>query len=320
MQSLCKKVKISVLLPFYNARKTLRRALESLSRQSIQNFEIIAVDDGSSDKSSDLLSDLKIKNLHLIRLPQNRGLPAALNIAIENSRGLFLARMDADDECHPDRLKQQLLFLENNPTIGICGCQVLLKSPKGHGRWSYPKDPARSRALLFLGCPVAHPAVMMRKDIFQKGTRYDETYQGGGEDWDLWDRIGDQWAMVNLPKTLLVYHLTAEGMSRSGRQRQMLDRARVAERILRRLGIPSHQTMVDLHLEITQPPDTISETRLIEHLSHLENLSEKIVFEYPKIKKAWQFESFNRWFQLCRRSGPKSYLTFLRWFNSAAHS
>lgn len=172
--------RVSVLLPFYNSRETLPRAVASLRAQTLRNFEVVAVDDGSTDGSSAWLRQARLPNLRLIRHSRNLGLPAALNRAIDVARGAYLARMDADDECHPERLARQAEFLDDHPDVGVCGCQVLCRSRSGDNRWRYPLGAARSRALLFLGSPVAHPAVMMRREIFSRRIRYAEDFLGGG--------------------------------------------------------------------------------------------------------------------------------------------
>lgn len=306
--------KVSVLLPFYNARETLPRAVASLRRQTLVKFEIIAVDDGSTDGSSDWLRQARLQNLRLIRQPRNLGLPSALNRAIGVSRGRYLARMDADDECHPERLARQAEFLDAHPEVGVCGCQVLCRSRSGSSRWRYPLGAARSRALLFLGSPVAHPAVMMRREIFSRGIRYAEDFLGGGEDWELWERIGKKWAIRNLPQILLTYHLSPGGMSRAGREKQNRDRRAVAARILRKLGLPVGEPTLKVHLEITQPPARVSAGQLLHTLRHLRMLGRKIQKKHPGIFRAFGKESLVRWFQHCRKAGPIGWPIFFLWF------
>jgi glycosyltransferase involved in cell wall biosynthesis len=112
---------ISVLLPAYNAQDTIRQAIVSLQRQTFADFEIIAVDDGSADETGAILDGISDPRLKVIHIPHS-GLIPALNAGLEHCAGDLIARMDADDVCHPERLSLQSEFMSAHPDVSVCGC------------------------------------------------------------------------------------------------------------------------------------------------------------------------------------------------------
>ncbi|MCG8334401.1 MAG: glycosyltransferase [Proteobacteria bacterium] len=185
---------ISVLLPLYNAEAYLEQCLESILNQTYTQFEVIAVNDGSSDSSSAILSrfsqtDARIKPLHL---PKNKGIVAALNAGLSICRGKWVARMDADDLMHPQRLEQQLIGLHSNPGIDILGSRIKLFRYDGEltpGQLRYRDwsngllTDAEIKSNMFAESPIMHPTFFLRLETFK--------YLGGylenpwAEDYDI---------------------------------------------------------------------------------------------------------------------------------------
>jgi len=203
---------VSVLLPVRDARRTLPACLRSLGAQSLRDHEVVAVDDGSTDGGGEWLEACARRDprLRVVRTPA-RGLVAALNTALQHARGGLLARMDADDVAHPDRLALQAARLLADPATDILGCRVrLLGRARGgnagmraYVRWlnALLDHEAIARDLL-VESPLAHPSVMMRACALRGLGGYREF--DGPEDYDLWLRA---WRaglrFAKLPQTLL---------------------------------------------------------------------------------------------------------------------
>lgn len=214
---------ISVLLPVRNGAATIVRCVRSLREQSRSDFEIVAVDDGSTDGTGAMLdamaaSDARLRVFH----PGAIGLPPALNRGLALCRGRYVARMDADDWSHPARLAAQAALLDARPEIGVAGCLVRhvgdAASQAGyaeHVRWMNgliePEEIARER---FVDAPVAHPSVMARRECFERfGTYADGDFP---EDYDLWLRwmqAGVRFAKVR--GVLLEWHDLPARLSRT---------------------------------------------------------------------------------------------------------
>jgi len=184
-------MKVSVIMPVYNAETTVLQALDSLRAQSFQSMETIVVNDGSTDGTLEILRgqpDIKfIDHSH-------RGIAPALNDGLAAAKGDYIARMDADDLCHPERIEKQVSFLDAFPDLGIVGCRVAFGGDRdkqagysAHVDWINeliePDDIALNR---FVESPFAHPSVMFRRELFERfGAYRDGSFP---EDYELWLR------------------------------------------------------------------------------------------------------------------------------------
>ena len=183
--------RVSVLLPVFDAERTLAACLRSIQRQREASFECVAVDDGSRDQSLALLRRFAQRDprFRVISAP-HRGLVEALNCGLQRCRGEFVARMDADDVMHRERLAAQLEAFAADPTLAALGSHVRLfpRRNVGPGQRAYEAwlngidSPERVRAEAFVECPVAHPSLMIRREIALEA-RYRD--RGWPEDYDL---------------------------------------------------------------------------------------------------------------------------------------
>ena len=186
--------RVSVLLPVKDAACTLLECLASLRAQSLRDHEVVAVDDGSSDGSSALLARAAALDPRVRVLSSDGpGLVAALNTCLRAARGRFLARMDADDLAHEERLRLQVAALERVVAPGILGTRVtVLGGSANAGMRAYVEwsnglvDDAAIRRDLFVESPLVHPSVMMRAEVLRDLGGYRD--YDGPEDYDLWLR------------------------------------------------------------------------------------------------------------------------------------
>lgn len=196
----------SVLMPVYNARRHVGRALRDLHRQSFRDFEIIAVDDGSTDGSSELLKACDDKRLRVISLPENRGLVAALNAGLAQARGSWIARQDADDRCCADRLERQRGLILCNPYAALVYSRARLINERGwwRGAMRPPLDNAGLRWDLCFRNAVPHTSA-----AFPTGLVRDELNGYAGDnvtaDFDLWSRLLRRGGAVGDGRCLVSY-------------------------------------------------------------------------------------------------------------------
>ncbi len=181
----------SILLPIFNAVATLPSCLRSIQRQTDPDWECILIDDGSSDRGFDLAREFSAidARFRLFDRP-HRGLVPTLIDGFEQCRGRFVARMDADDWMHRDRISAQSVALEGNPALAAVGCHVRI-FPRRHlrdGMRAYEKwlnsidSPRKLRAEAFVECPIAHPSLMIRSEVLRAHPYRD---CGWAEDYDL---------------------------------------------------------------------------------------------------------------------------------------
>ena len=216
--------KVSVLLSVHNGGNYLKDAVESVLRQTYCDFEFLILDDGSTDGSTEYLDGLAEQDsrVRVIR-QQNQGLVASLNRLITESRGSLLARMDADDICTPDRFQLQVQQFEHDPDLAVLGGRIEMIDPSGKslGEQGYPLTARESEEMLWFGCPVAHPAVMMRRDVVVEIGGYRDFF-AHCEDYDLWLRISQRAPIRNLDKVVLKYRVHQDSVSSSKRSEQLL--------------------------------------------------------------------------------------------------
>ncbi len=206
---------VSVLLPVKDApREYLRQAIDSIVAQTFADWELVIVEaigaDGESATRA-LPGIADTPGIRVVEIPPPTNLVAQLNKGLEGCRGALVARMDADDICRPNRLQQQVAFLENHPEMDVVGSQIEAIDGAGRriGARRYPLSHEAIVAAMQRYNPLAHPAVMFRKDVVLEagGYRYPER---AAQDYELWCRLaraGRRFA--NLPEPLLQYRLHA---------------------------------------------------------------------------------------------------------------
>ncbi|MCX7819971.1 MAG: glycosyltransferase [Kiritimatiellae bacterium] len=203
--------RVSVLMPCRNARSTIERAVESLRRQTLADFEVVVVDDGSTDGTGAWLREYARRDhrFRVMRSKSRPGLVAALNEGLSRCRAPYVARMDADDIAHPRRLELQAAFLDAHPEVAVVAARVRAAGdPPGPG-WrryvSWVNRPLHHGAIvrnLLIESPLPHPSVMVRRRWYQRVGGYREF--DGPEDYDLWLRMWRAGAkFARLPDVLL---------------------------------------------------------------------------------------------------------------------
>lgn len=199
---------VSVLLSVWNGAATVARAVESIQAQTFTEWELIAVDDGSSDATAEILEAFarNDRRIHLLRNEANRGQAASLNGAFRVSRGELIARLDADDTALPDRFAAQVEFLAAHPEVAILGGGAELVD-RG-GRPLRVQKPRTQHAVLVAEIyernPFIHPAVMMRREVLEQLGGYDESFSRA-QDYDLWLRAYRRFVFANLDIPLIRY-------------------------------------------------------------------------------------------------------------------
>ena len=197
---------VSVLLSVRNGAGTIVRAIDSVRAQTLTQWELVVVDDGSSDETISRVLAIDDERIRLIRNARNRGLAASLNIAFRASRGELIARLDADDEALPDRFRKQVDFLREHPEIDVVGGEALLIGRDGRelGIAKRPETHDDIVRSIYKINPFIHPAVMMRRRVLEELGGYDESLQRA-QDYDLWLRGAARFRYHNLQEPLIRY-------------------------------------------------------------------------------------------------------------------
>jgi glycosyltransferase involved in cell wall biosynthesis len=215
--------RVSVLFPAFNASATLLCAVASIRRQTFVDWELLVVDDGSTDGSAEWLRAQAAQEPRLkVVFQPHAGIVAALNRGLAEARGQFIARMDADDESLPERLAEQVAFLDAQPDIGMVGSFVEFAGNRAasqgyalHVDWlNTVVTPEQISLNRFVESPFAHPSVMFRRELVTRHGGYrDGEFP---EDYELWLRWLEAGAhMVKVPRVLLRWHDPPSRLSRT---------------------------------------------------------------------------------------------------------
>ena len=214
---------ITVAMPAYNAAADLREAMDSILAQTFEDFELLVVDDGSTDGTFALAGATGDSRVRVERLPGNRGRATARNMALGRARGRYLAWMDADDIAHPRRLELQHACLEAQPDTHICGAGV---EYFGHSQAVefFPELPEAARAAALFGAPVPNGCCLLRLDAVRSfGLRYDAAL-ARAEDMAFWADalLGAGLRATNLQIPLLRYRYAPARQARQWHVRALM--------------------------------------------------------------------------------------------------
>ncbi|QDT57890.1 Putative glycosyltransferase EpsE [Stieleria bergensis] len=230
---------VSVLMAVHNGMPHLPLAIESIQQQTFADWEMIVVDDGSTDESANCIAKYAVadRRIHLVR-QSNQGLTPSLNHASKLARGSFLARMDADDVAMPTRFEQQVAFLCNHSDVIAAGAGLLLIDPDGDplGTQVVSADHDQIIQQLFQGQgALPHPTAMMVAEAFEQVGGYDESFTKA-QDLDLWLRLSAIGKLANLSEPLLQYRLHVNSITSRHRSEQLECARRAVAAAYQRIG------------------------------------------------------------------------------------
>lgn len=239
---------VTVLMPVYNAARYLREALESILCQTYDRFELLIIDDGSTDSTVDIIKSYSEERIRLVHHDRNLGLIATLNSGLALARGHYIARMDADDIAAPGRIAAQAAFMDAYPDVGICGTWFQFMGTDSIIR--HPVEHDAIKIKLLTDTAFAHPTVMLRKSaLTETMVGYDPAYQHA-EDYELWTRLVTVTRAANIAQVLLQYRLHDTQISTNFADEQKTATDRIRLKQLAALDIEPDDYEKRLHLAL----------------------------------------------------------------------
>jgi glycosyltransferase involved in cell wall biosynthesis len=226
---------VTVLLPVHNGERFVRRALDSILGQSFQDFEVVVVDDGSTDATASVLHEYADPRMRIVVHDQQCGLTASLNDGLAVARGALIARQDADDWSLPRRLERQVAFLHHLPDVAVVGTQAHVVDGGGRctGRLERSLEHGSIVWSQLFDNAFIHTSVMARRDVLESSGGYEAAF-ALAEDFELWSRIAVERRVANLPEALVAFRRHADSATgRAGAsERAQLENRWVIERNL----------------------------------------------------------------------------------------
>ena len=247
---------VSVIMSAYNAQNYLKESIESILNQTYENFEFIIINDGSIDKSLEIIKYYAKKDKRIIVISrENKGLIYSLNEGIKKAKGKYIVRMDADDISLHNRLEEQVKFMEKNKDVVVCGTSAIVFDDNNESKWKVFTNEKRIKAELLFSSPFIHPTVVMRREIILKyNLFYDKNYTYA-EDLELWNRISRyNLKMGNINKILFKYRNTPNSVTKSA-DKEFQERYKIISSIfkenLKLLGVENSEEENLLHFNLT---------------------------------------------------------------------
>ncbi|GAA4038208.1 glycosyltransferase [Sphingomonas rosea] len=229
---------VSVLIIVYNRERFVGQAVRSVLGQSFGDFECVVVDDGSTDCTVEVVRAINDPRLKLVVQPRNAGIPVSRNLALDEARGEYIAWLDSDDVCLPDRLAVQRTFLERHPDIDLVGSAARTVTETGRRRPGGRIQPERHeqiRPLLLFRSPFQQSSVFGRADAI-KAVPYDPTFPVC-EDVDMFARFSEHYRVANLPRFLVERRVHGGQTIRSNVEPIVAMQSRISARFLDAMGV-----------------------------------------------------------------------------------
>lgn len=226
-----KRPKISVLMPAYNSELYISEAIESILNQTYKDFEFLIINDGSTDKTAQIIQEYAKQDLRIrfINNIENKGLIAVLNQGLELCNGKYIARMDSDDISLPTRFEKQIIFLEENPNVGVLGTAGQNFGANDDVHFS-PQNVDIIELLRGVG--FYHPSVMIRKSVLDTyNLKYDKKFYLT-EDHELWSRMLNYTKLCNLQEVLIRYRVHSASVSVTNSELQEKNKRIIRQRLL----------------------------------------------------------------------------------------
>ena len=293
---------VSIVMPVYNAEPYLAESIRSVLTQTWTDFELLIVDDCSTDRSPEVAASFHDPRIRYYRNECNLGVAASRNRGVRLARGEFVAQMDQDDIARPYRIARQVMYLRKHPEVSLCGGSIVKFSPVSRHLIAFPRYHEELRVTHLFHSGFAHPTVMARREfLVREGLFYDESCRNL-EDYELWCRWIDKARVANLREVLLEYRVHGNQLSREHSAYFTNLLRRLHQRVLAGIGIDPSEEEFMLHHQISLFGDTTTLSSLRDASAWLNKLlaANRRVQFYSERAMAGVFG--RKWAWLCRQA------------------
>lgn len=272
------KPEISVIMSVYNGETYLKEAIESVVKQTFKNWELIIINDCSTDSTSEILAEFASNDerIKVYTNEVNLKLPTSLNKAISLCNGKYIARMDADDICLPDRFEKQYKFMEENQDVALSSCRFMTvkNGVYASGGAGGRCDNEALRAMLLVVNPILHPGVIAKAEVMKK-FNYDTTLTCT-EDLELWTRMAmDNQKMQILPECLLIYRLHDKQITSTTLERQHTEVLKIQKKYYSSLLREMDKEMQEFYISGIYFKENTDIHKFIEYAKWLKSVTAK---------------------------------------------
>ncbi|MGH2667330.1 glycosyltransferase family 2 protein [Flavobacterium sp.] len=280
------KPEISVIMPVYNAEKYLSETIESILNQTYSNFELLILNDKSTDGSKQIIEKYKAKDARIVLIDKEKNVgPANLrNEGFELARTPYIALMDADDIALPTRFEKQITFLKNNPDVGVCGTWMTYFGGKKNKVISHAETHDAIKVSFLYSCAIGNSTVMLRKENLGS-LRFENEYVPV-EDYDLWSRLLTKTKFHNIQESLINYRLHPNNISKTKIENVNRSVKKVKINQLKGFEIENGDSNIELYLgafEVRRGLTPAEIIKIIDASKYLISQNEKLKNFHPAL-------------------------------------
>ena len=312
--------KVTVFIPAYNREKYIGDAIESVLSQTYTDFEILLIDDGSTDRTVEIMRSYTDPRLRIIRNQKNLGIPKTRNKGLENARGQYIAMLDSDDRAYPIRLEKQVAFLDRNPDFAQVGSWCRMMDEQGRPLKKTKRQPILPDDIdvqLLFRCSLSNRSIMGRTELLREfGYRNDFPRC---QDYDLHVKLAKKYKLGNLPECLVYGRIHPEQITGQTFDLGDAKKREIVRGQLTELGVQYNETDLDPHLTLSR----MRKLQFIPDLQYIqwaENWLQKILKANQKTRrysqKALESAVGEKWMRTCWTAwtgiGLKAYQHFFR--------
>lgn len=313
---------VSVMMAVYNSEKYLREAIEGILNQTYTNFEFLIINDGSTDKSKDIILSYSDPRIVFLENEINSGIVKSRNTCLEKSKGKYIAILDSDDIALPIRLEKQVEFMEFNPEYGMCGTYFKVINNKGKKLYNvkFPISDFDLKSYLHFGNSFCHSTMLIRSDLALK-FKYPEAFQLG-EDYALWQSISSVSKIYTIPVFTTYYRIHGNNISVS-KQAEMFEAIKIINATnLQNLSIPFSENELEIYSHFL-----IFNHEYFKNKDNFKKLEEWLQKLLSYVEKDKEIEKIvilrfllQRWFVICYKINRYQYMFFNKLFFSETKS
>ncbi len=305
---------ITVLMPAYNAEQYLKEAIDSILQQTFIHFNFLIINDGSSDKTEEIILSCKDPRIRYVKNDVNIGLVATLNKGIDLITTKYIVRMDADDLSVPKRLEVLYNFMETHPGIGVFS-SALERFGGESAIWVSPQFNDDIKANLLFDSSIAHAPAIIRTKILNENKIYYRDIHPHMEDYDLWFRLKDLTDFENTPEPLYKYRDTGENIKVRNINSLKERKKKIYKWILSTIGIDATEEELLLHIGLANKGLPITPLNVRKYKAWLDRMIavNRQTKSFPHVALLKQIdERWNRLFYILPEYSYSSVLTYIR--------
>ena len=306
---------VTVAVPVYNAERYLKACIESVLRQTLSDWELLFIDDGSTDASAEIAGAFQDSRIRWEAHGTRRGQTAARNTATRLARGRYLAVLDQDDCCMPSRLAKQVAFLEQNPDYAAVSAWKTKIDAEGRLIRRDAKNLLsfdELASVLVFKMAFVHPATVFRRSVLEANP-HDESFVTAN-DYELMVRLSQEYKLWNLPQVLLAYRSHGENLSSMRAVRAREEEIQIISGQLERMGVSPLEGEVERHLLLSQKKAEIDTEFLDSADSWLCRLCDANDESRYREPGAFRSVAAHKWMKVCgraaKRMGPRAIARF----------